>query len=83
MGKTIPNTNSPTFLGVTYDTPLTFTKHVERVTSKMTQRLRLLERLGGEIVGAVPETSAYSFMELLSADWRTTQSQHGPHGCQY
>ena len=43
----IPHNKTPTFLGVTYDTQLTFEKHVNTVVRKMEQRSGLLARLGG------------------------------------
>ena len=43
----IPHNKTPTFLGITYDTQLTFEKHVNTVVKKMEQRSGLLARLGG------------------------------------
>jgi ribonuclease HI len=46
-GTTIKENKSPTFLGVTYDPQLSFSRHASKVSKKMVERSRLLYAVGG------------------------------------
>ena len=50
-GTTTPRNSNPTFLGVTYDTQLMFTKHMEGNVRRMNQRTGLLSSLDGATWG--------------------------------
>ena len=46
-GRTLDRTDGATYLGMTLDTRLTWKKHINQVTDKVTARFGLLKRLAG------------------------------------
>ncbi|KAI5754580.1 hypothetical protein M8J77_009716 [Diaphorina citri] len=55
-GKNLERTDEAKYLGVTFDSKLTFNKHVEKTSEKATKKLRLLKRLSGTKWGSSRST---------------------------
>ena len=70
-GTKIPHNSNPTFLGVTYDAQLTFTKYVEGVVRRMNQKTGLLYSLDGASWGwsRWSMRSVYGAVHYASPAW--------------
>ena len=61
----LPLDRRPKILGVTYDTHLTFSPHINSVTDRAASRLSILKSLAGSTWGQQKETLAFTYKCLL------------------
>ena len=64
-GELLEYRKTSKFLGVTFDSLLTFGKHVNDIVTRAKTRLNLLKALRGQSWGASPETLFYSYRTFI------------------
>jgi hypothetical protein len=61
----IPQDDTPTFIGVKYDTRLTWRKHIDNIKSRAMKRLALMRKLSGTYWGASPNILRQVYVESV------------------
>ena len=61
----IPHTPTPTILGITYDTGLTFKQHITNIKNKCTPRLNALKSLAHTTFGQNKETTTRVYKQFI------------------
>ena len=78
-GAQLTHESHPTFLGLTLDRQLTFTKHIDEGKKRMSQRRRCLAALAGGSYGSNPPPPRYGRpTSRTSAVWPTTEPPSTP-----
>ena len=64
-GQAIPLNKTPTILGITYDTHMTFTPHVNNVTTKATRKLNALRAVSNTKFGQQKESLSVMYKQFI------------------
>ncbi|VDO02193.1 unnamed protein product [Rodentolepis nana] len=62
---TIEKTKEFTYLGMTFDTKLTWKSHIAKIAERVSNRLNVLNRLAGSVWGCAPSTRETTYKMFI------------------